>query len=590
MDAKRQDVEDQVISKFTKQPAGKKKRDGKADGTDDKDGRTSTAKALVELAMKSCTLFHDERKDGYAVTTIGDVRRTLKLRGKDFRRWLSGSYYASTKKAANSEAISSALSVIEAQATFDGRELELSNRFAMRDGCIYIDLGDPDWRVIEVTPDGWEIMNKPPVLFRRYSHQKALPVPVRGGKLSDLHEFLAIKSEDDKRLMEAWLVAAFFPNVPRPASTFHGPQGASKTTSARILKAVTDPSLIVSVDFGKSPADLAQVLDHHGVPCFDNLTSIPAWAADTLCRAVTGGAFSKREHYSDDSDILMVFQRPIIITGINIPTHAPDLLDRLLLIELDRIRPEKRMDEVTFWRNFNAARPKLFGAVLDAVSGALKRLPDIKLDRMPRMADFARVACAYAEFAGMGANTMLDIIMAHTFRQTQEVLDADPVATAVVEFVRKSGKWTGTASELLSLLNEAHPQQRPDGWPKQGNTLSRRLTVLHSTLSEVGINIRRHKEGNRLLTLESSADSSSASSLSSRSTIHADLRADGVPIASSEGSSRQDGKVAVGKISSAVSSPIKGSNDSRLDDLDDQDDISRLFSGESKSEQIEVEI
>ena len=487
---------------------------------DGRDGK-STAKALLDLAHKNCAFFHDERDDGYAVINHNGSSRILKLRGRDFRRWLAGIYYTTTKHPANNEAILTALSVLEAKATFDCRQNELSNRFAMRDGTIYMDMADPKWRAVKITAKGWKIIDPPPVLFRRYSHQKALPDPIRGGKLSDIHQHLAVKSEDDKLLLEGALVASAFSNIPRPVITFYGPQGATKTTSARILKSITDPSLTESVDLGKSPAELAQILDHHSVPCFDNLTSIPSWAADMLCRAVTGGAFSKRELYSDDSDILRTFKRQIIITGINIPSHAPDLLDRLLLIELERVQPHMRMDETTFWARFDADRPKLFGALLDAIAGALRHLPDIALDEMPRMADFARVACAYAEYAGIGTKKMLDTIMRHTSRQTQEVLDADPVASAVREFVRKRGTWTGTMSDLLKLLNESAPTPRPDGWPRHANYLSRQLNVLEATLNDAGISIRRRKDGDRLLTLESTAYSSSVSSANPGH--HADL-------------------------------------------------------------------
>ena len=538
------------------------------------DDRPNTAKALIDLAVGNCDLFHDERQDGFAVTTHGGVRRTLKLRGREFKRWLAGTYYTTTGKAANNEAISTALNVLEAKATFDGRQLELSNRFAMRDGVIYIDMADAKWRVVKITASGWEIMDKPPVLFRRYSHQKPLPDPVRGGNLSALHQHLAVKSNEDKLLLEAWVVATVFSNVPRPAITFHGPQGASKTTAARVLKSITDPSVTETVDLGKSPSELAQVLDHHGLPCFDNLRSIPSWAADMLCRAVSGGAFSKRELYSDDSDILMAFKRSMIITGINIPTHAPDLLDRLLLIELERIQPEKRLDESTFWKKFDADQPKLFGALLDGISGALRHLADIKLDKMPRMADFARIACAYAVDTGLSAEKMLDIIMRHTARQTQEVLDADPVATAIVEFVQKQKTWTGTTSQLLDLLNQTQPTPRPDGWPRQANILSRRLTVLHSTLNEVGISVRRHKEGSnrtRHVTLESSPDSSSASSVSSRSPIQAGIEVDDKS-----------------RSSSAVSSAIEPHIPRGLDDADDKDDVSGPFSGGSISAPVVV--
>ena len=539
------------------------------DDDDDKPAKQSTANALIEMAVKHCDLFHDERNDGYAVTTHKGIRRTLKLRGREFRRWLAGLYYAETERAANNEAISTALSVLEAKATFDGRMLELSNRFAMREGVIYLDVADDKWRVIEVTADGWEVLNKPPVLFRRYSHQQALPDPVKGGKLSDLHKHLAIKSDDDRMLAEAWLVACAFPDIPRPAPTFHGPQGASKTTTARVLKSLTDPSLTESIDLGKSPADLAQNLDHHGVPCFDNLTRIPGWAADLLCRAVTGGAFSKRELYSDDSDIILSFKRAMIFTGINIPTHAPDLLDRLLLVELERISPDNRMDESSFWARFNADKPMLFGALLDAIAGTLKHLPMVKLNRMPRMADFAKIACAYAEYTGVGAERMLDIIMSHTSRQTQEVLDADPVATAIRDFIHKRGTWTGTAAELLGLIT---PASKPENWPKQANALTRKINVLHATLNECGISVRRDRAGtSRNMTLESSAETSSLSSLPPQANKHAGFDDDDISRPSSQVSSQT-------KTSSQVSSRLKPSTGAGYDDSDDNDDKSGLLS------------
>lgn len=546
-------------------------------GNDDKSAKQSTANALIEMAGKHCDLFHDERSDGYAVTTHKKIRRTLKLRGREFRRWLAGLYYAETERAANNEAISTALSVLEAKATFDGRMLELSNRFAMREGVIYLDVADENWRVIKITTHGWEVLAKPPVLFRRYSHQKSLPDPVKGGLLSGIHDHLAIKSDDDKLLVEAWLVACAFPDIPRPAITFHGPQGASKTTTARVLKSLSDPSLTESVDLGKSPADLAQVLDHHGVPCLDNLTSIPAWAADLLCRGVTGGAFSKRELYSDDSDIILSFKRPMIITGINIPTHAPDLLDRLLLIELERISPDKRMDEATFWTQFNSDKPMLFGALLDSIAGALLHLPKVNLNRMPRMADFAKIACAYAEFAGIGSERMLDIIMSHTSRQTQEILDADPVATAIRDFIQKRGAWTGTAAELLELIT---PASKPDGWPKQANALTRKINVLHATLNECGISVRRDRAGtSRKMTLESSAETSSLPSLSPKGNIHAGFDGDDVFRPSSQVSSQAE-------VSSQVSSLPKPSTGAGFGDSDDDDDKSGVLSGLP----IEVEI
>jgi hypothetical protein len=522
--------------------------------------------------MGSCQFFLDERGDEYSILTDSDIQRTLKLRSKLFRRWLAGTFYKRTGRAASKEALSTALLILEAKAG-QGEHRELFNRFAVADEAIYIDMADIRWRVVKVTADGWEILEKPTAMFRRYSHQQALPDPVGGGKLSDIHRHLAIKSNDGKYLLEAYLVACGFSNVPRPAITFHGPQGASKTTTARCIKAITDPSLLGSVDLGRSAAELAQNLDHHGVPCLDNLTSIPQWAADMLCRAITGGAFSKRELYSDDSDIIMSFMRPIIITGINIPTHAPDLLDRLLLIELERVLPSKRMDEATFWARFNKDKPQLFGSLLDAIAGTLKHLP-IKLPRMARMADFTSIACAYAEYAGIGSKKMLAIIMRHTSRQTEEVLGADAVATAIFDFIKAKEFWTGTATELLELLNQSVPKPRPEDWPRQPNNLTRKMNTLASTFYDVGIRFRKDKgrKRGRKLTLEYKAKLSSPSSLASTGPICAGSPEDGEQRLSSTQLPGEDATSVALHSPSSLSSTVEPSSGAALDGEDGEDD------------------
>lgn len=528
---------------------------------EEKSNATGAANILIDIATTNTVLFHDERQLGYALVTEKAVQKVLKIESTAFRRWLVRSFFDAKDGVPNKDALNSAVSLLDAKAMFDGEMRELFNRFAMWDGSIYIDMTDSSGRVVQVSPSGWKVMNKPPVLFKRYAHQKPLPDPVRGGKLSNVHRYLNIKEDDDKLLIEAWLVACAFPNVPRPVLGIHGSQGSSKTTAARVVKRLVDPALTDSVCFGKSEAELAQILDHHAVPCFDNLTSIQNWAADMLCRGVTGGSFSKRQHYSDDGDVIFTFKRPMIITGINIPTNAPDLLERLLLIELKRLSPDKRIDETTFLERFDAEESKLFGALLDGIAGALKHLPSIKLRVMPRMADFTRIACAYAEWVGIGAERMLDVIMRHTARQTLEVLDADPVASGVRDFMHEKQPWTGTATELLALLTKAQGSPLPFGWPKEANILMKKLNLVLETLDQIGIRVTKSRDGqkrDRVLWLENKSESSSASSASSQPTIQAHPTAD-----------------AKGKPSSLQ----KFRTDAVCDDADDMDDGFTILSG-----------
>ena len=44
--------------------------------------------------------------------------------------------------------------------------------------------------------------------------------------------------------------------------------------------------------------------------------------------------------------------------------------------------------------DYAAVRPRVFGAILDLLSMVLAELPNVHLERLPRMADFARVLAA----------------------------------------------------------------------------------------------------------------------------------------------------------------------------------------------------
>ncbi len=120
----------------------------------------------------------------------------------------------------------------------------------------------------------------------------------------------------------------------------------------------------------------------------DNLHRLPQWASDDLCRAITGGGFAKRVLYTDDDDFLYDFNRAVILNGISIPGSSPDLLDRSILIELSRLPEDRRRDREALMSEFEAARPRILGAICSVLSDAMARIGSIKLDRLPRMADW----------------------------------------------------------------------------------------------------------------------------------------------------------------------------------------------------------
>lgn len=466
-----------IAASIAKKPAGAIDRD---------DGPT-VAQALVKIGERA-QLFHDERSTAHAVVVGEKGQRIMAVRGRDFRMWLARAYYLETRKAANGEALGAALQLLEAQAVHSGEKIPLWNRFARLDGAVWLDLADEAGRAVKVTAEGWTVVERPPVLFRRFSHQAPLPVPEKGGHLRELLDFLNIAREEDKLLVLSWLVTALLADIPRPALILHGAQGSAKTTAARMCRALLDPSAIVSVSLRRDDGELAQVLDHHASPLFDNLSGIGAAQADLLCQAVTGGGFSKRGLYTDDEDRLFSFKRAMILTGITVPTTAPDLLERSLLIELERVGPEKRREESDLWRSFEAIRPRLLDGLLDALAEAMRVYPTIRFDRLPRMADFCTWGAAAAEAMGFGSLAFVRALALNAETQRDEVISSSPVAAAIREFAGKEGSWEGTPSELYKKFTPDKPRQG-DGWPKSASALSKALRRLQTPLADAGVRV-----------------------------------------------------------------------------------------------------
>jgi hypothetical protein len=130
------------------------------------------------------------------------------------------------------------------------------------------------------------------------------------------------------------------------------------------------------------------------VLAFDNVSGLPAWISDTLCRLATGGGFAVRQLYSDQDEVLFDAARPVILNGIEDIVTRPDLADRAVFLTLEPIPEERRRPEEELWAAFEAERPRILGVLLDAVAKGLADLPRTKLDKLPRMADFALWATA----------------------------------------------------------------------------------------------------------------------------------------------------------------------------------------------------
>jgi len=556
-------------------PASEEPAEEKAkEPAEEKEPQLPQAGVLLKLVEGTgATFFHSDTKDLYATIPVSQHFEVWPLDGKDFCTWLHGLYYKAIGRPVGNEAVKQAVSTLSAKALFDSPEpITLSTRVAEQNGAFWYDLTNKNWQAIEITPEGWSVRDNLPIMFSRFRHQAAHIVPYPGGDVNKILRHVNIKRQ--ALLFLCWLVCCFVPYIPHPMPIFFGEKGAAKSTACGLLKMIIDPSALETLTLQNDARALAVNLQQHWFLPFDNVSHVNEETSDTLCRAITGGGIQQRKLFTNADDTIFTFKRFIALNGINNVATRPDLLDRSILIELERIPETDRRELAEIQAAFEADRPAILGGILDTLSKAMTIFPSVKLDRLPRMADFARWGYAVSEALGGKGQEFLIQYRENRDAQNMEAINADPVAVLVVAFMADHVAWEDRVSALHTSLKEIAPQSginpNSKSFPSQPNQLSRRLRAIKSNLEAIGIlcEIGAHGKRGTTVSLRRAKSSSPSSHRHESSNINGFSGDDQVTM--------NNGKI----LSSPLSSPIKPLWDNACDDGDGGDDKSATFAGD----------
>jgi hypothetical protein len=365
------------------------------------------------------------------------------------------------------------------------------------DAQVVLDLGHADGTLVDIRPEGWEIV-KPSAatpLFRRSSATSLLPVPERGGDFGPLRGLLGL-DEHDRRwlLVRGWLAASLFAEIPRPLLWFTGSQGSGKSTRARMVLSLIEPSDGLGKEPGRNERDDSIAAMARFIVSYDNISTVSRGTSDGICRLVTGVTDDRRQMYSQDDLRAMTYKRTEVATSITIPPGlGSDALERVALVPLDRIPDSERRGERGMKAAFEAAHARLLGAILDDVVLVLQHLRTVSDEARdwPRMADFGMVLAALDR--GLGLPDDGGHLAAYTGAVNESLADRaldDPLTGAVLAFVEQhDGQWKGTPATLLNLLNTVAEREfdRPDWWPRNARSLGQQLDRAQESLRRAGV-------------------------------------------------------------------------------------------------------
>ncbi len=440
------------------------------------------AEQLVQLGQDLFRLGQCPKRQPFAVMNGGaNVAIWLGGTGGPMRDTLAMAYRQRFGRVMNGSAYADALATLRGEAMNAPTEAAFI-RIGPHGGGVVLDLGTVNGAAVVVDASGWRIVDRSPILFQRTALTGELPAPSRGGRLESLRKLLNV-SEETWPILLGWIIAAMIPEIPHPILMLGGSQGTGKTTAARFIFGLFDPSDAPTRSQPRDPEAWAISVANCWGAVIDNVSSIPDWWSDALCKAVTGDGWIRRTLHTDGAVSVLSFRRVIALTSIDAGALRGDLGERLVLVDLEPIAPESRRAERELDAAYKAARPAILGAMLDLLAGVLARLDTVQLPTLPRMADFAKVLAAVD--ATLGTQS-LTIYANQEKRIAAEVLDADPVGESLVVFMAGHREWRGTAGELSEAIK---PKDAGREWPKTAKGLGSRVRRLTPALAASGIRV-----------------------------------------------------------------------------------------------------
>lgn len=469
--------------------------------------QSDQALALLYHARAATPFFSQGGEPCATIPSSVDSCRVLPLRSADFRDWLTANYYAEYETAPSALALRAVLRTLEARAQYGNSPAQKVDHRISFEGDpyapskVFLDLANPAGEILEITSHGWTVTDNLGRSFRQSPGMLPLPAPANRQSPTAtclgsppptancgpwLFELFHLPPTAQVRTL-IWLSAALRPTGPYPILVLRGPASSGKSTLARALRTLIDPSTAPLRRLPNTDRELLHLAQNNWILVFDHVHRVPMKISEALCALASGEAMeTAQQDYRDDA--LTEIARPIILIAPLDEAQSPwtptrSLATRSLTMDLAPLAAPRA--EAAVSADFEPLRAPLLATLADAVSTALRNIRDADLGYVARFPDCAAWTAAAAPALGLDPAAIVEAIS----NPESMWLGSDPLRDTLYALLGANPDWSGDSAALLSKLRSLAPLATLPSTPK---------SLLQSLSRIPGISVLR---SGRLLTI-----------------------------------------------------------------------------------------
>lgn len=302
--------------------------------------------------------------------------------------------------------------------------------------------------MIVISDDKYKVMPITKPYFKECNALINQVSPIKKAHNNSLDEVLNLFniSDEEKKLIKVFIISLFVPSIPKPYLIFTGEKGSGKTTMARIIKSIVDPTTSEIIDVKKS-SDFSKSLGSEYLKILDNINELSKNQSDILCRAIYGGAY---ETITKDGVIVKNYKSAVIMTGITCPVFRDDLLDRCIMIEVKALKHYIPLEDIM--KKVKEMMPFIYSNILEILSKAKAFEKSMKIDISDeRMADWCRCCyCIGETIEPSGGKNFKYRLKENIDSKNDAMINNNPLAIVFKHYVWNGGLGVGVTKEMTS--------------------------------------------------------------------------------------------------------------------------------------------